>query len=98
MRRRAGSSVEDVRVFQDGILVAKGKTPEMIKKNVERVRRAMVKAEECVGCGVCIARCNEGALTLEQGRIQVFVERCVHCGGCIEPCPAISFGEAAFEL
>ncbi len=90
--------VDDVRVFQDGILVAKGLTPEMIKKNVERVRRAMVKAEECVGCGVCIARCNEGALTLEQGRIQVIVERCVHCGGCIEPCPAISFGEAAFEL
>jgi phosphoadenosine phosphosulfate reductase len=90
--------VADVRVFQDGILVAKGKTPDLIKKNVERVRRAMVKAEECVGCGVCIARCNEGALTLEQGRIRVFMERCVHCGGCIEPCPAISFGEAAFEL
>jgi phosphoadenosine phosphosulfate reductase len=90
--------VESVRVFQDGILVAKGPTPETIKKNVERVRRAMVKAEECVGCGVCIARCNEGALTLEQGRIQVFVEKCVHCGGCIEPCPAISFGESAFEL
>ncbi len=90
--------VDDVRVFQDGILVAKGLTPELIKKNVERVRRAMVKAEECVGCGVCIARCNEGALTLEQGRIHVIAERCVHCGGCIEPCPAISFGEAAFEL
>ena len=90
--------VVDVRVFQDGILVAKGQTPEIIKKNVERVRRAMVKAEECVGCGVCIARCNEGALTLEQGRIHLFVERCVHCGECIEPCPAISFGEAAFEL
>jgi phosphoadenosine phosphosulfate reductase len=90
--------VQDVRVFQDGILVAKGKSPEIIKKNVERVRRAMVKAEECVGCGVCIARCNEGALTLEQGRIRIIVARCVHCGGCIEPCPAISFGEAAFEL
>jgi phosphoadenosine phosphosulfate reductase len=90
--------VQDVRVFQDGILVAKGKSPEIIRKNVEMVRRAMVKAEECVGCGVCIARCNEGALTLEQGRIQISGERCVHCGGCIEPCPAISFGEAAFEL
>ncbi|MDD1743964.1 MAG: phosphoadenosine phosphosulfate reductase family protein [Methanomassiliicoccales archaeon] len=90
--------VDGVRVFQDGILVAKGKTPEAIKRNVERVRRAMVKAEECVGCGVCIARCNEGALMLEQGRIRIVVSRCVHCGGCIEPCPAISFGEAAFEL
>ena len=45
--------VENVRVFHDGILVAKGQTPEIIRKNVERVRRAMVKAEECVGCWVC---------------------------------------------
>ena len=31
----------------------------------------MVKAEECVGCGVCVARCKEGALMLDRDRVHV---------------------------
>lgn len=88
----------DVRIFEEGAVVAKGGDLERIRKNVERVRRAVVKAEECVGCGVCIARCNEGALTLRLGKVRIAAERCIHCGRCSEPCPAISFGDSAFEL
>jgi len=92
------SLVLDVRVFEEGAVIAKGAEPEKIRKNVEKVRRTVVKAEECVGCGVCIARCNEGALTLQQGKVHVIVEKCIHCGRCTEPCPAVSFGDSAFEL
>ncbi|MGD1060848.1 MAG: phosphoadenosine phosphosulfate reductase family protein, partial [Methanomassiliicoccales archaeon] len=88
----------NVRVYEEGAIVAKGKDEEEIRKNVENVRRALVKAEECVGCGVCIARCNEGALTLEGGRLRVMTTRCIHCGRCMEPCPALSFGDSAFDL
>lgn len=91
-------SVGNVTVFREGAIIAKGQDQEQIRKNVEKVRRAVVKAEECVGCGVCIARCKEGALVLTQGRIFVDTSRCVHCGACIEPCPAISFGDAAFDF
>ncbi|HUL38694.1 MAG TPA: phosphoadenosine phosphosulfate reductase family protein [Methanomassiliicoccales archaeon] len=88
----------DVRVFDNGALVAKGREPDQIRRNVERVRRAVVKAEECVGCGVCIARCHEGALTMERDKVLVLTAKCIHCGRCTEPCPAISFGDAPFEL
>ncbi len=88
----------NVRVFEEGAIVAKGRDQEEIRRNVEKVRRALVKAEECVGCGVCIARCYEGALTLEAGRLRVSRTRCIHCGRCIEPCPALSFGDSAFDL
>ncbi len=91
-------SVGNVTVFREGALIAKGDDQEKIRKNVEKVRRAVVKAEECVGCGVCIARCKEGALLLTQGRVRVNAERCTHCGGCMEPCPSISFGDAAFDF
>ena len=87
-----------VRLFDNGALVAKGKEPDQIRKDLEKVRRAVVKAEECVGCGVCIARCIEGALTLKQDKVHVDTGKCIHCGRCTEPCPAISFGDAAFEL
>ena len=88
----------DVRVFEEGAVIAKGANPDQIRKNVEKVRRAVVKAEECVGCGVCIARCIEGALTLEQDKVHLIVAKCIHCGKCSEPCPAVSFGDSAFEL
>ena len=87
-----------VMIFDNGGLVAKGREPDQIRKNVERVRRAVVKAEECVGCGVCIARCDEGALTMERDKVLVVTARCIHCGRCTEPCPAISFGDTSFEL
>jgi phosphoadenosine phosphosulfate reductase len=90
--------VLEVRIFDNGALVAKGRDPDQIRKNVERVRRAVVKAEECVGCGVCIARCHEGALRMERDRVLVETTKCIHCGRCTEPCPAISFGDASFEL
>lgn len=91
-------SVGEVTLFREGALMAKGADQERIGKEVERVRRAVVKAEECVGCGVCIARCKEGALGLSQGRIRVEASRCIHCGECFEPCPAISFGDVAFDF
>lgn len=90
--------VLEVRLFEEGALVAKGASPELIRRNVERVRRAVVKAEECVGCGVCIARCREGALGMDQDRVRLDATKCIHCGLCVEPCPAISFGDTAFEL
>jgi phosphoadenosine phosphosulfate reductase len=90
--------VLDVRTFENGALVAKGRDPDQIRKNVEKVRRAVVKAEECVGCGVCIARCDEGALTMERDKVLVMIAKCIHCGRCTEPCPAISFGDTSFEL
>lgn len=90
--------VNDIRVFKEGVLIAKGRDPEEIKRKVEEVRKAVVKAMECAGCGVCVARCDQGALTLQKDRIRVLTTKCKHCGRCIEPCPAVSFGDSAFEF
>jgi phosphoadenosine phosphosulfate reductase len=91
-------SVDGVTVFDAGALMGKGPDAEKLKEKVERVRRTVVKAEECVCCGVCIARCFEGALSIEPGRVRVDDARCAHCGRCLEPCPAITFGDSAFDF
>jgi phosphoadenosine phosphosulfate reductase len=90
--------VSDIRVFREGVLIAKGGDPQKLKDKIEKVRRAVVKAMECVGCGVCVARCDQGALMLQKDRIRVITTKCKHCGRCIEPCPAVSFGDSAFEF
>jgi phosphoadenosine phosphosulfate reductase len=90
--------LDGMRIFKEGVLIAKGSSPEDVREKVEKVRKAVVKAMECVGCGVCVARCDQGALSLQKDRIRVATSKCKHCGSCIEPCPAISFGDSAFEF
>jgi phosphoadenosine phosphosulfate reductase len=90
--------IDGLRVFKEGVLIARGSSPEDVRERVEKVRKAVVKAMECVGCGVCVARCDQGALSLQKDRIRVATSKCKHCGSCIEPCPAISFGDSAFEF
>ncbi|HSV42617.1 MAG TPA: phosphoadenosine phosphosulfate reductase family protein, partial [Methanomassiliicoccales archaeon] len=45
-------SITSITLFQEGALIGKGKEQERIKEKIEAVRRIVVKAEECVGCGV----------------------------------------------
>jgi len=90
--------VDNVTIFDAGALIAKDADAEKLKEKVEGVRRTVVKAEECVGCGVCTGRCIEGALSLVLDRVHVNVASCIHCGRCMEPCPAITFGDSAFDF
>ena len=50
--------------------------------------RARVETEKCVGCGVCEARCQMGAVTLTDGKAVIDDKRCIGCGVCVPGCPA----------
>jgi len=91
-------AVDGVTVFEEGALIGKDHDADRLKEKVEKVRRTAVKAEECVGCGVCAGRCVEGALRLERGKVWIDPTRCAHCERCAEPCPAVTFGDSAFDF
>jgi phosphoadenosine phosphosulfate reductase len=60
---------------------------ELDEETVEAVRR---RALFCVGCGVCVAKCPQDAITLKDGRAWIG-EDCVHCLACMEECPVLVF-------
>ncbi len=43
--------------------------------------------KECIGCGVCLERCQMGALSLNDGALSLNLNRCVGCGLCVTACP-----------
>ncbi len=63
------------------------------------VKRALVHIDEgkCDGCGQCVSRCAEGAITLVNGKAKLVNERyCDGLGACLGICPrdAIKVTEA----
>ncbi len=42
---------------------------------------------DCIGCGVCVKTCRQGALTMEDGKIVLDKEKCNFCGRCFKACP-----------
>jgi electron transport complex protein RnfB len=56
--------------------------------------RAVLKEEDCVGCGDCVERCQVHAITQDPNGIAIIGrERCIGCGLCVTRCPS-----AAIEL
>ena len=58
---------------------------------VAKLMPAVVDNEKCTGCGKCVERCPEGAITLnEQGIAVVDKEKCTGCNKCSKACPALA--------
>lgn len=62
--------------------VLHGKTPQ---RSVDK-RRRLVIDPYCIGCGQCVNRCQQKALTLEDGKAVVNPDRCVLCSYCVGAC------------
>jgi len=68
--------------------ILRGITDYGIQSSVARANYyAVIDPDECVGCGICIDRCQVKAIHESDGVSVVDRERCIGCGLCVTGCP-----------
>ncbi len=53
------------------------------------------KSRNCIGCGACISKCSQGAISMEKdelgfGYAAIDSKKCVGCGNCEASCPVLT--------
>jgi len=63
------------------------KVGEAVKQRVHTVARRLIIYDRCVACGLCVAECDQGALSMGEKKAEVDQSKCILCGYCAAVCP-----------
>jgi phosphoadenosine phosphosulfate reductase len=80
-----GSKRANAKVFAGGQISAVGDTTKEASEFFDKVARAVLRANMCTKCGICVRACPTGAIKLG-GQITVDESKCDLCGKCAESC------------
>ncbi|MHA1267217.1 MAG: phosphoadenosine phosphosulfate reductase domain-containing protein [Candidatus Helarchaeota archaeon] len=78
-------------LFSDGTITLRGAKKSLLE-NKTIVIKLIKRANNCIGCGICIPTCPEDALQLKENRIWVNNKICQLCYACFEVCPILKYG------
>jgi len=69
--------------------VLRGITEWGIENSMARANyEAIVNEDDCIGCEICIDRCQVSAITMVEGKAVINRDKCIGCGLCITTCPS----------
>ncbi len=80
----------EAQVYGTGRFRVLAEDEKKIMRGVDLLVKAVVRAERCVGCGVCVGKCSKGAISLTKGRAFIS-DACDRCLNCYEYCPVLYF-------
>ncbi|MHA1650725.1 MAG: phosphoadenosine phosphosulfate reductase domain-containing protein [Candidatus Helarchaeota archaeon] len=78
-------------LFSDGTITIRG-TKERLAQNLPLIKSLIKRANECIGCGICISLCPNDALFLKNQKIKVG-KNCNGCLSCLEKCPVLKYSD-----
>lgn len=73
--------LENIRFFEIG------RFSDDFCSKVDHRKRRLVVEDYCEGCGNCVRRCGQGAMTVKNGTAVCDSSKCVLCGYCAGVCP-----------
>lgn len=85
------ASVDYITIYREGAIISKASVEQDARTEIERLFELVIRSEQCVGCGLCAARCEQHALYMKDGRVEINPDECIWCKGCFGPCPALNF-------
>jgi phosphoadenosine phosphosulfate reductase len=90
----------NAKVFAGGQMSAVGETPKDATELFDKVARAVLRANMCTRCGICVRACPPRAISLDlSGPMTIDSSKCTRCGKCAESCVvAHYFDRLAGEL
>ncbi len=78
-------------LYAEGSIISKSGSELDARRTIDHIFQLIMRAEQCVGCGLCAARCRPGALYMEDGKVHIHEDECIFCRECFGPCPSVNF-------
>ena len=78
-------------IYREGSIICKAYVENDARVHIDEAFQVIVRAEQCVGCGLCAARCDPKALYMENGKVHIHEDDCIFCKDCFGPCPTVNF-------
>ena len=87
-----------ITIYREGSIICKANIKNDASAHMDETIQVIMRAEQCVGCGLCAARCEQGALYMEDGKVRIKEDECIFCKDCFGPCPSVNFAKGSEEF
>jgi phosphoadenosine phosphosulfate reductase len=91
-------TINNMTVYREGSIISKANVENDARMNIDKLFELIIRSEQCVGCSLCVARCEQKALYMKDGRVEIDADECIRCQECLGPCPAVNFRQTDSEL
>lgn len=84
-------TADHLTIYGEGSIISKANVERDARARIDEAFQLIVRSEQCIGCGLCVARCTPGALYMKDGKVEIHEDDCIFCKDCFGPCPAVRF-------